>query len=1423
MKKHSILFLAALAVASCSKDLPEEATPGFGNGATLTLRAMNDETRTVTEDGLRFEIVENEERIGVYIQSMGYTEENVLFTAGAKDEQTGWISFDQSEPSVLKLQNGTRVLAYAPYFPNTGTITGTGEAVETDATRAEWNGIRTLTLADIQTQSAPSSVGHLPDHYAMVATPTEATSEDGVNFHADLRFSGVFAVIRIVVANPADAAADATVSKVVFSAENAALTGSFRVNLTDENPSIANDEYRPEAVDGKSYGHVTVALDTPVTLKAGEQAELFAVVNAAAVTAPKAEVYATVDGRDVVFTKEFASSYDITRRKRTSFGVKLENPAEYDYAQEVADALVAGGTVVIEQDVDLTEKGTINIPAGVTVELRIPENITVTCGYNQIVNNGTMTLTGEGTLSDNGNDTQTAMYTGVITNRGTMTIENVDIVTTDVRRRIAILNDGGDITINNCNIDAAAFAFENKGTATINGGTFRSSSDNTKKDENNNPMYCYCVRTNGDGAKMTINDATIIGVQGALATTYGAYLEINGGRFTTYGAADGGGRNYHALYIAQNAEVTVNGGYFYSEGNVACVINGNEDIPGGAFGTAYLKGGYYEDLGHNNVTGTTLNPAEGYKWEKLAEPVTFTDESNGKTCTYNYRIVEKTPWAGEIAEPAYDEATKTYTVTEAAELAWVASKVNAGDDFAGKTVVLAADIDLNGTEWTPIGASATDGTNKYPFAGTFDGAGYTVSNLKVTRPDSSNAGLFGSSTKALKNVTINNASVTGKKLVGALVGQGYTGTIENCHVQGTVRIEGNYQVGGLSGSGYARITGCSVKGDAGSCVKGTFLEADLEGDAVGGIVGYSAEHEGDSYTTVPAISSCEVEIDVAGSRKVGGIAGQVGENSNIEGCSYKGSVATNAPESYIADNPGKIMVGGIYGELTGPIYRVYVKNSVVKSGTVVTGCDAKTTGLIRGGCSRSSSPVFTEEGNTVEANVTLNVPMPEGIEQVGATEYKVTGATGLANFAKMVNDGDDFAGKTVVLAADIDLSGAEWTPIANCSRKDASAGFKGVFDGNGKTISNINYSNSTDDYSAGLFGVINGGTVRNLTVEGGEIGSLDSAGAICGVMLGESVIENCHNKGVNVSADSAAGGIAGRAYGSNNTIRGCTNSGAVSGPAKVAGIVGIASAAGSTTTVSDCTNEGTISGKAAGGASGIVGYIGSYTEITGCHNNAAVGESGTVYAGGIVGYKQSADVCKISSCTNTAAVTGNTAGGIYGASGNNNQPVYLTGCTNSGTITGKTHAAGIAADMYAGSISECSNTGAVAAEQIAGGVAASMHTAEMHNCSGGTESVTATYAGRLIGEVATGTTTATLAIDDSNGDDYASLPTVGATSVGTSVSILTVTAGTLRGELTNQSASNSVIIIAEGAAWEQYPGETGRWLKGGNATSWTKQ
>ena len=70
------------------------------------------------------------------------------------------------------------------------------------------------------------------------------------------------------------------------------------------------------------------------------------------------------------------------------------------------------------------------------------------------------------------------------------------------------------------------------------------------------------------------------------------------------------------------------------------------------------------------------------------------------------------------------------------ELKAFRDEVNAGNTFAGKTVELAANIDLMSEEWTPIG----NDTNK--FQGTFDGKGYTVSNLVITG-NNSYVGFFG--------------------------------------------------------------------------------------------------------------------------------------------------------------------------------------------------------------------------------------------------------------------------------------------------------------------------------------------------------------------------------------------------------------------------------------------------------------------------------------------------------------------------------------------------------------------------------------------------------------------------------------------------------------------------------------------------------
>ena len=55
---------------------------------------------------------------------------------------------------------------------------------------------------------------------------------------------------------------------------------------------------------------------------------------------------------------------------------------------------------------------------------------------------------------------------------------------------------------------------------------------------------------------------------------------------------------------------------------------------------------------------------------------------------------------------------------------------------------------------------------------------------------------------------------------------------------------------------------------------------------------------------------------------------------------------------------------------------------------------------------------------------------------------------------------------------------SEWIPIGTSSINS----YKGTFDGNGKTISGL-YIKSTADYQ-GLFGRVNGGTVKDLSVSG---------------------------------------------------------------------------------------------------------------------------------------------------------------------------------------------------------------------------------------------------------------------------------------------------------------------------------------------------
>ena len=81
-----------------------------------------------------------------------------------------------------------------------------------------------------------------------------------------------------------------------------------------------------------------------------------------------------------------------------------------------------------------------------------------------------------------------------------------------------------------------------------------------------------------------------------------------------------------------------------------------------------------------------------------------------------------------------------------------------------------------------------------------------------------------------------------------------------------------------------------------------------------------------------------------------------------------------------------------------------------------------------------------------------------------APEFTIDTAAELAGLAKLVNEGNNFSGKTITLGANIDLANKEWTPIGKSGKP-----FSGTFDGDGKTISNLVIS-TPNKSNVGLFG-----------------------------------------------------------------------------------------------------------------------------------------------------------------------------------------------------------------------------------------------------------------------------------------------------------------------------------------------------------------
>ena len=357
--------------------------------------------------------------------------------------------------------------------------------------------------------------------------------------------------------------------------------------------------------------------------------------------------------------------------------------------------------------------------------------------------------------------------------------------------------------------------------------------------------------------------------------------------------------------------------------------------------------------------------------------------------------------------------------------------------------------------------------------------------------------------------------------------------------------------------------------------------------------------------------------------------------------------------------------------------------------------------------------------------------------------YQIETAEHLFYLAQKVNDtlstnANDYRSKYFKLVSDIDLNCKSWTPIGGLKTNYV---FDGHFDGNNKSITNMNI-NYPDKQYVGFFGIIGyNSSIENLNLKGdisggdfvggivgtsnsksiinssftGNITGNDNVGGLIGFEISNGIIliENCSFNGT-IKGNIKTGGIIGRSvrntlencsvnltslnakvevggitgYSSGDTIKNCFSLGDIGGENMVGGVTGWAEFS---TNIEDSNFNGSLSGKTKIG--GIVGYLSGNSKISKCYNKGLIETSG-VEVGGIVGNLYNGTVELSYNIGNISGIA--RCGGIVGrCDALNNKISYVENCYNAGQIICNSLAAGIVGGAGIANINYCYNIGLV--------------------------------------------------------------------------------------------------------------------------------
>ena len=241
----------------------------------------------------------------------------------------------------------------------------------------------------------------------------------------------------------------------------------------------------------------------------------------------------------------------------------------------------------------------------------------------------------------------------------------------------------------------------------------------------------------------------------------------------------------------------------------------------------------------------------------------------------------------------------TYEIGSVEEFIVFKDIVSSGDNFAGDTVKLTADIDLNpgwdattktaptnGMVWPGIGSSSK------PFAGTFDGDGHTIKGVYMDASGASGDGM------GLFNY-VNGAIITSLKMDNSY------------YINYTGRWWSGSVVGWFNGGTMTRV----------SATKSVILNCGSFG--AGGLIGLTRNAS-------VQVSESQFEGEVSTTRRVGGILGEHRANTTIRNCYVNATVIstdTGANNAQIGGFVGRVDSGTltiehslVLGEVKAPTY-----------------------------------------------------------------------------------------------------------------------------------------------------------------------------------------------------------------------------------------------------------------------------------------------------------------------------------------------------------------------------------------------------------------------------------------------------------------------------------------------------------------------